>query len=74
VGRSVSSSAAQLETDIVLGHVAAGCFQSFHECLSPGMGMRRRTGGRVGDVSEAYRRLRGGGVESVEVRAKSCTP
>jgi hypothetical protein len=70
VGRSVSSSAAQLETDIVLGHVAAGCFQSFHECLSPGMGMRRSTGG-VGDVSEAYRRLRGG-VESVEVRAKSC--
>ena len=25
--------------DIVLGHVAAGCFQSFHECLSPGKGM-----------------------------------
>jgi hypothetical protein len=39
VGRSVSSSAAQLEMDIVLGHVAAGCFQSFHECLSPGKGM-----------------------------------
>jgi hypothetical protein len=39
VGLSVSSSAAQLEMDIVLGHVAAGCFQSFHECLSPGKGM-----------------------------------
>ena len=37
-GRKCFWSAQQLETEIVLGDVAAGCFQSFHKCLTPGTG------------------------------------
>jgi hypothetical protein len=38
VGWKCFCSARLLETEIVLGAAAAGCFQSLDKCLSPGMG------------------------------------